>query len=177
MLPPSTTPELDLKTFLILRDFCQNQMFLPDAEQRVQSVFIDATEIYDDSRWRPWLSKINDMEDETFEAAEIAEHVENEIKTLQAHLSTVASSSPASPTPSLHLRAEPMDIDWDSMTEPNQTPSAPSSSMAFSSAPLSSPTSSSDLSKTRLSLKDYIARKKHEVKMGIEPSGCQYCFI
>lgn len=129
MLYLSTTPELDFKMLLILWDFCNNQMKLPDAEQRVQAVFIDASEFYNDSKWRPWLSKINDTEEETFEAAEIAGHVEAEIKALQAHLSSLALRSPTSPAPS--PRGEPMDVDFDLMT----SVSAPLSTTAFSSAP------------------------------------------
>lgn len=212
--PPSTTPELDLKTFFILRDFCQKQMTLPNAELLVEGVFIDASELYDDSRWRPWLTKINDSEDDSFDAVDIAERVEEEIKTLKAHLSGLTVTSPPSPTPTLSspssptpsaFRTEPMDIDFDLAADLSRGAAVPTSesdstdglaAFAASSdfdlaadlsrvaavatsasdstdvsqnlAP-STASSSSNTPQVKLSLKEYLARKKQrEADMVVE---------
>lgn len=183
-------------------------MFLPEAELLVEGVFISGFEVYDDSRWRPWLTKINDSEEDSSEAVGIAERVEEEIKILQAHLSRLTSTSfpspsstlpsPSSPTPGA-FQTELMDIDFDLTTDssratipytdgsqnlsqnlaasaassssdvPKITSDSMDDSQGSQNLAVSTASSSSNPTKVKLSLKDYLARKKQrEAEMIVE---------
>lgn len=168
-LPPSSASELDLKCFLILRDFCYEDMLLPEVEALIQKVFFDGSDVYNDSKWRSWLKQINDCEDDSLEKLDVAQRLETEIKLLTDSITAGTLSSPSSPAPlSHHLPAsdvfdsnlfggEPMDVDFRLATNSTQSSSS-SSNTARSSPP--AVTSSSDPPKIKLSLKEYMVRKK-----------------
>lgn len=122
----------------------------------------------------PWLRQINDSEDESFEKLDVTQRLEAEIKILTESISPgTLQSQPTSSSLSPYLAAsdvfdfiafkdEPMDIDLScgaDLTKPSLSSSEP--------PPLL--TSSDGSPKTKLLLKEYMARKKQRLADGEQP--------
>lgn len=159
--PSGSSPELDLQCWNILRNYAENNTLrLPEVEQLLLDVFQNSIYEYIDSKWRPYLGRIVAVEPDTDDHCPIISEILEEEESLTLALAAFPLSMHSS-------QVVPMDLDLDTVSKSNdiapQTESASSSRSTLthsSETPQSNLTSVQPLAKTRLTLKEFRARKR-----------------
>ncbi|KAE9384922.1 hypothetical protein BT96DRAFT_950224 [Gymnopus androsaceus JB14] len=123
----ASSPELDLQCWHILRQYAgSNSINLPKVKEQLLNIFKDSIYEYNDSKWRPYLSRIVGIEPDTEDHIPIIAEIEEKIDYM---VSAVYTTQASSPPPSLPLPPHPaasnvleMELDMDSVL---QSPSLP----------------------------------------------------
>lgn len=174
---PSSAAQLELEAWNLIRTYATTEMSLPDIEKQLEDLYRDTAFVYDDSIFRPTLSKIVSVEDpDNEELVPILCSIDRDIEALSFQAYTV-TSPPSISTPPFSLPSPPRPLaDVFSLVDFGLDPAE----LEFSNSGIAAappPTPLPQLArnddalvlvpkKTKLSLSEYSARRKHRVLKG-----------